>query len=161
MRTEIFMAERILCVLGKLRAGGVESMMYSYYRVLDKSRWQYDFVYEVGSEFDVPAELTAMGAGAYKVPSVSSPHKYIKAMKKLIRGGGYRIVHTNLNTLSLFSLWAAKCCGVKIRILHNHSTSSGVEKKRDIIKKVAAPVQQNAHNAPMRLLGIRSALDVR
>ena len=68
------MAERILCVLGKLRAGGVESMMYSYYRVLDKSRWQYDFVYEEGSEFDVPAELTAMGAGAYKVPSVSSPH---------------------------------------------------------------------------------------
>ena len=46
------MAERILCVLGKLRAGGVESMMYSYYRVLDKSRWQYDFVYEEGSEFD-------------------------------------------------------------------------------------------------------------
>ena len=133
------MAERILCVLGKLRAGGVESMMYSYYRVLDKSRWQYDFVYEEGSEFDVPAELTAMGAGAYKVPSVSSPHKYIKAMKKLIRGGGYRIVHTNLNTLSLFSLWAAKCCGVKIRILHNHSTSSGVEKKRDIIKKVLRP----------------------
>ena len=77
------MAERILCVLGKLRAGGVESMMYSYYRVLDKSRWQYDFVYEEGSEFDVPAELTAMGAGAYKDGTVYYPNLVIDFIDKV------------------------------------------------------------------------------
>ena len=133
------MAERILCVLGKLRAGGVESMMYSYYRLLDKNKWQYDFIYEEGSEFGIPDDILQMGAGAFVVPSVSNPIKYTKAVKEIIRKGGYRIIHSNLNTLSLFSLWAAKCCKVKIRILHNHSTSSGVEKKRDLLKKMLRP----------------------
>lgn len=133
------MAERILCVLGKLRAGGVESMMYSYYRLLNKSEWQYDFIYEEGSEFDIPSYITEMGARAFVVPSVSHPFKYIKTVKNIIKKGGYSIVHSNLNTLSLFSLWSAISCGVKTRILHNHSTSSGVEKKRDLLKKALRP----------------------
>lgn len=136
------MAERILCVLGKLRAGGVESMMYSYYRFLDKDKWQYDFIYEEDSDFGIPDDILHMGAGAFVVPNISNPIKYVKAVKEIIKKGSYRIVHSNLNTLSLFSLWAAKCCKVKIRILHNHSTSSTVEKKRDLLKKLLRPLNR-------------------
>lgn len=142
------MAERILCILGKLRAGGVESILYSYYRFLNKEKFQYDFVYEEGSEFDVPEELLSMGAKSYKIPGVGSPFKYMKALRKIIKEGDYKIVHSNLNTLSVFSLKAAKKCKVPYRILHNHSTSSGVEKKRDLIKKFLRPFNRMLTNKP-------------
>lgn len=133
------MAERILCVLGKLKAGGVESVMYSYYRTIDRTRFQYDFVYEESSDFDVPEDITALGAKSFKVPDVSSVFKYVSAVRRIIKAGKYKIVHSNLNTLSVFSLFAAWTCGVKYRILHNHTTSSPVEKKRDFLKKVLRP----------------------
>lgn len=142
------MAERILCVLGKLKAGGVESIMFSYYRNLDKSKYQYDFVYEEGSVHDIPEDIIALGARGFKVPSVGSPFAYIKAVRKLIKENKYRIVHSNLNTLAVFSLFAAWTCGVKYRILHNHSTSSGVEKKRDFIKKILRPFNVILTNKP-------------
>lgn len=142
------MAERILCVLGKLRAGGVESIMFSYYRFLDKNKYQYDFLYEEGSTFDVPEEILALGARSYKIPSVGSPIAYVAAIRKIIKENKYKTVHTNMNTLSVFSLFAAWSCGVKYRILHNHSTSSGVEKKRDIIKKILRPFNVMLTNKP-------------
>lgn len=142
------MAERILCILGKLKAGGVESIMYSYYRFLDKSKYQYDFIYEESSDFELPKDLLDMGAGAFKVPDVSSPFKYMKAVEKIIKSGNYKIVHSNLNTLSVFSLLVAKKCKVKYRILHNHSTSSGIEKKRDLIKKILRPFNVMLTNKP-------------
>ena len=133
------MAERILCILGKLSSGGVESIMFSYYRFLDKSKYQYDFVYEESSDFDLPDDILSMGAGAFKVPDVSSPFAYMNAIEKIIKNGNYKIIHSNLNTLSVFSLFVAQKCKVKYRILHNHTTSSGVEKKRDLLKKVLRP----------------------
>ncbi len=133
------MAQRILCVLGKLKSGGVESIMFSYYKKLDKESYQYDFVYEEASDSEFPQEIIDMGAGAYCVPNISSPIAYIKEIRKIIKNGNYNIVHSNLNTLSVFSLFAAATCNVKYRILHNHSTSSNKEKKRDILKKILRP----------------------
>lgn len=142
------MAERILCVLGNLRAGGVESIMFSYYRFLDKEKYQYDFIYEDGSQFDIPEEIISLGARAFKVPPVKRPFKYMKAVSKIIKDGKYRIVHSNMNTLSVFSLFSAFSCGVKYRILHNHTTSSPVEKKRDLIKKALRPFNVMLANKP-------------
>jgi len=133
------MAERILCVLGNLCAGGVESIMFSYYRFLDKEKYQYDFLYEEGSQLDIPDDIIAMGARAYKVPPIKKPFKYMKAVAKIIKEGKYRIVHSNMNTLSVFSLLPAFVCRVKYRILHNHTTSSPVEKKRNMLKKLLRP----------------------
>lgn len=142
------MAKRILCVLGNLRAGGVESIMFSYYRFLDKEKYQYDFLYEEGSKFDVPDEILALGARAYKIPPVKKPVKYVKEVCRIIKEGKYSIVHSNMNTLSVFSLFAALLCGVKYRVLHNHTTSSPVEKKRDLVKKLLRPFNTVLANKP-------------
>lgn len=125
--------------MGKLRAGGVESIMYSYYRCLDKEKYQYDFVYEKGSEFDVPEEILEMGARAFKISGIGNPFGYIRDLIRIIKKEKYSIIHTNLNSLSVFSLFAAWCCRVKYRILHNHTTSSPAEGKKTIIKKLLRP----------------------
>ena len=128
--------------------GGVVSMMHTYYRFLDKSKYQYDFVYEETADCEVPDDIIEMGARVFRVPDISSPVKYSLAIRKIIKEGNYKIVHTNLNTLSIFSLIPACLCGVKYRILHNHSTSSGVEKKRDLIKKILRPFNLWFTNKP-------------
>lgn len=148
--SEDFMAERVLCIMGKIGSGGVESIVFSYYSALDKSKFQYDIVYENDSISTVPEELLSMGARAFAISPMSHPFSYISDLRKIMKNGDYKIVHCNNSTLSLFPLIAAKMSGIKIRIIHNHSTSSKLEKKRDLAKRVLrkiAPVFANKYCA--------------
>lgn len=122
--------------MGKVAKGGVESMVFSYYTALDKSKFQYDIVYEDKSTYDIPNGIIEMGARAFKITSMSHPLAYISELRGIIKKGSYNIIHCNNNTLSVLPLIAAKSCGVKVRILHNHTTSSKAERKRDFLKRV-------------------------
>lgn len=65
--------------------------------------------------------------------------KYLKFLKRLFREKKYRIVHSNINTLSIFPLYAAKKVGVPVRIAHSHSTSNPREWKKNLIKNALRP----------------------
>ena len=41
--------------------------------------------------------------------------------------------------MSVFSLFAAKCAGVPVRIAHSHSTTNKKEKKKNLMKQVLRP----------------------
>ena len=58
---------------------------------------------------------------------------------KLFKNEHYKIVHSHINTLSLFSLFAAKRAGVPIRIAHSHSTAGKGEYKKNILKYTLRP----------------------
>lgn len=65
--------------------------------------------------------------------------KYLKFLKQLFREKKYRIVHSNINTLSVFPLYAAKKAGVPVRIAHSHSTSNPREWKKNLMKNALRP----------------------
>lgn len=65
--------------------------------------------------------------------------KYLKFLKQLFRDKKYRIVHSNINTLSVFPLYAAKKAGVPVRIAHSHSTSNPKEWKKNLPKNALRP----------------------
>ena len=46
----------------------------------------------------------------------------------------YKIVHSHINTLSIFPLRIAKKVGVPIRIAHRHSTTNKAEWKKNLMK---------------------------
>lgn len=76
----------------------------------------------------------------YKVtPYYKNPLAFTREINQVIRKNHYRIVHSNMNTLSAFPLFAAWLAGVPVRILHNHSTSSPGETKRSIMKYILRP----------------------
>lgn len=54
----------------------------------------------------------------------------------------YLIVHSNINTLSVFPLYAAKKAKVPIRIAHNHATTNKKEFKRNLIKCFLRPLNK-------------------
>ena len=59
---------RVAQVMGKLWAGGVEAVVFNYYRQMDKNQIQFDYYYDSDSTVQPPQELIDMGARFFKLP---------------------------------------------------------------------------------------------
>lgn len=127
---------RIAYVIGKMWAGGVEAVVFNYYRAIDHNKFQFDFYYDTDSTIEPPQDIVDMGARFIKLPPYQQLPKYIKELRKCLRSEHYAIVHAHLNTLSVFPLYAAWREHVPVRIAHNHSVPAGNEIKRNIAKHV-------------------------
>ena len=129
---------RVAQIIG-MSDGGVASIIMSLYRAIDKSKVQFDFFVESESKIINREEIESMGGKVIIIPSYSNVFKYMKTLKKLFIEGKYDIVHSNMSTLSIFSLRAAKKAGIKVRICHSHSTSNRKEWKKNIMKNMLRP----------------------
>ena len=130
---------RVASVIGRYIGGGVEAVTINYYRNIDKNKVQLDFICDEDSTNIPYEEIERMGGKVIIIPSYSKPFKYHKALKRILKEGNYKIIHSNINTLSVFSLFAAKCAGVPVRIAHSHSTTNKKEKKKNLMKQVLRP----------------------
>lgn len=130
---------RIAHVIGKLYAGGVESVIYNYYRHIDRTKYQFDFIIDADSKIDPPQEIIDLGARFYTVPPYQKLPQYMKELIRLFRKNRYQIVHSSMNSLSVFSLCAAWIAKVPVRICHNHSTAARGETKKNILKYILRP----------------------
>lgn len=130
---------RVPQIIGKLAAGGVESVVFNYYRNIDRTKIQFDFIIHEDSLVGFPGELIEMGANVYKIPSYKHIFKYIRSLRKILKENNYRIIHSHMNTMSVFSLFAAWSCGIKTRVCHNHSTANKSEGARAIAKYILRP----------------------
>lgn len=137
--TEIQKTIRIAQVIGKLNAAGVESVMNNYYRNLDHTKIQFDYIIDSDSTCKPPKELIELGARYYVVPPYQKLPAHIMALVKLFKENHYLIVHSGMNTLAVFSLFAAWLAKVPVRINHNHSTANKGEGKRIILKYALKP----------------------
>ena len=126
-------------IMGKWVGGGVESVIMNYYRHIDRSKIQFDFICDEDSTRIPYEEIKKLGGRVFLVPKYQKLPKYLKALEKLFKENKYRIVHANINTLSVFPLYAAKKAGVPVRISHSHSTSNRREWKRNLIKNLLRP----------------------
>lgn len=131
---------RVLQILGIVAGGGVESVIMNYYEHIDRTKVQFDFIVHNDNKIDITDKVQAMGGRVYKVtPYYKNPIAFTYDIFKIIKANHYRIVHSNMNTLSVFPLFAAWMAGTPIRILHNHSTSSPGETKRNVMKFILRP----------------------
>lgn len=128
---------RIAQMMTDMNFGGVEQVVMNYYRNIDKSKIQFDFFALEGSLIPQKEEIESLGGRVYVVPRYTHLLQYEREIIKRLKG--YPIVHSNMNTLSVFSLFGAKKAGVPVRILHNHSTAGKGEKK-NIIKFILRPL---------------------
>ena len=131
---------RVAHIIGKLNAGGVESVICNYYRHIDRSRFQFDFYFDADSVCRPRQELIGMGARYLAVPPCQRLPQYISTLTRLFRENQYQIVHSSMNTLSVFSLFAAWRAGVPVRICHNHSAGTGRgEAAKNLMKYALRP----------------------
>lgn len=130
---------RVAHVIGNWLGGGVESVVMNYYRNIDRNKVQFDFLCSESST-DIPyEEIEKLGGRVFIVPNYTKVVKYQKELKKIFKENNYKIVHSHINTLSVFPLRAAKKAGVPVRIAHSHSTTNKKEKKKNLLKQVLRP----------------------
>lgn len=126
---------KVLHVVGEMVGGGVESFIMTYFRELHD---QFDFTFVI---FDTSTiipreEIEALGGKIIIVPHVKKYFKFKKAFKKILSEEHYDIIHSHINTLSVFPLKIAVKLGCTVRIAHSHSTSSRKEVLRNSVKSV-------------------------
>lgn len=127
---------RVAHVVGKWIGGGVEAVIMNYYRNIDKSKIQFDFICDSDSTNIPYEEIKKLGGNVILVSPYQKIRKYYKELKNIFKTGNYKIVHSHINTLSIFPLCAAKAAKVPIRIAHSHSTTNKIEWKRNLLKQV-------------------------
>lgn len=130
---------RIAHIIGKWLGGGVESVVMNYYRNIDRDHIQFDFICDSDST-DIPyEEIKKLGGKVILIPPYQKIFSYHKKLKKVLKKENYKIVHSHINTLSVFPLFAAKSAGVPIRIAHSHSTTNKKEWKKNLLKQTLRP----------------------
>lgn len=133
---------RVAHIVGKMCNGGVENTVLNYYKNIDKDNIQFDFFVDEDSTIDLNVlkkEINDMGGEVYVVPPYQQLNKYIFKLSEIFKKNNYKIVHSHLNTLNIFPLYAAKKANVPVRIAHNHSTAGKGEMKKNILKYMLRP----------------------
>lgn len=130
---------RIAHIIGKWVGGGVEAVVMNYYRHIDHAKIQFDFICDSDSTNIPYDEIEKLGGKVILVSPYQRIISYLKELKIILKEGKYKIVHSHINALSVFPLYAAKKVGVPIRIAHSHSTTNKKEWKKNLLKQMLRP----------------------
>lgn len=115
--------------------GGVESFVMSYYRELHEY-CEFTFLCFDDSKIIPKEEIESLGGHVIIVPYLSHFKAFNSSLRKVLDENKYDIIHSHLNTLSVFPLRIAKKHKEPIRIAHSHSISNKKEWKRHIAKSI-------------------------
>lgn len=116
---------RILHVVTYMGRGGLETMLMNYYRHIDRSKVQFDFLVHRDFEADYDQEILSLGGRIYHLPRLNpfSIH-YHKELNSFFKNHPeYQIVHVHQDCMSSIALKAAHRNHVSVRIAHSHSSS--------------------------------------
>lgn len=127
---------RVAHIMGKMDGGGVESVVMNYYRHINRSTVQFDFIIDDDSSMVPTDEIASLGGRVFYVPSYSHLMGYRKALSGLFVTQRWQIVHSHINSLSVIPLAEAERAHVPIRIAHSHSSGGKGERVRNALKGV-------------------------
>lgn len=125
---------RVLQVVTSMDRGGLETMLMNYYRKIDRTKVQFDFLVHRQERAAYDDEIEALGGKIYRLPRLVPWSKsYLNALNAFFVGHPeYRIVHVHQDCLSSVILKAAKKCGIPVRIAHSHNSNQDKDIKYPI-----------------------------
>ena len=117
---------RVLVIAGAMNVGGIENQLMHLLRHADKNQFQIDFTTTEDHPF-YQDEMLALGAQCIRIPRTEGVHflRYCRALYRIMREGGYDIVHSHELFHSGMVLLTARLAGVKHRFVHAHNWSDG------------------------------------
>lgn len=117
---------RVLILDSVMDRGGAEAMIMNYYRNLDRTKVQLDFLVHREYRGAFEDEIEKLGGRVYRIcPNYPQNYfKYRKTFKKLLNDHPeYRIIHCNMMEYGLFAYIEAKSMGIPVIISHAHTSS--------------------------------------
>lgn len=126
---------RVLNLFTIMNRGGAETMVMNYYRHMDRSRVQLDFLVHREERGAYEDEIEALGGCIYRMPSVRpwTAHSYRKQIRHfLAEHPEYRILHSHMSELGLYAFQVAKQMDIPVRICHAHNRPHGIDLKSPV-----------------------------
>ena len=133
---------KIAIIVYKPFVGGVGFCMMNYFRHLNHAKFQIDFLVQDELPSAFVKEITAAGGAIKMLPGIKNVPKHVHTVYRILKDGKYDAVHSNVNTLSVFPLFAAWLAGTPIRISHAHSASNPKDRKRHVAKLILRPLSR-------------------
>ncbi|NER15577.1 glycosyltransferase family 1 protein [Spongiivirga citrea] len=139
---------RVLQVFTIMDRGGAESMIMNYYRALDRSKIQFDFLVHREKRGHFDDEIEKLGGQIFRMNPINPffPNSYYVQLRSFFETHkNYKIVHSHINTFSYFTLKIAQEFGLPHRIAHAHIAMKkltisdfflGGEGLKDTLKKI-------------------------
>lgn len=118
---------RILQVIGSMNRGGAEAMLMNYYRSIDRTKVQFDFVENYTGRAAYDDEIESLGGKIYNCPHFNGKNyiQYRNWWRNFFRehAGAYPIVHGHIGSCASIYLKEAKKHGI-FTIAHSHSSGT-------------------------------------
>lgn len=138
---------RVLHSVSNMDRAGIETMLMNYYRHIDRSKIQFDFLCNKTKPGAYDDEIKAMGGRIFHSPGLNPLNffKYKRFMLNLFKENPeIRIMHSHNGELAYQSLYGAYKYGIQTRICHAHNTKIEPNLKKPLkliyktqLKKVA------------------------
>ena len=127
--------KRIAIIAGVLHSGGKRNLIMEYYRHIDRTQVQFDFICDSDSNGIPEDEILALGGRVYKVAPYKQIGAHMRETYHVLKENKYEIMHAFDNTLNVFPMFLGWLAGVKVRI--SESISKGDKNEKKTIVKLA------------------------
>jgi glycosyltransferase involved in cell wall biosynthesis len=115
-----------------MNRGGLETMLMNYFRQIDRTKIQFDFMVHREEKGHYDDEIESLGGKIYRMPQIrpGNYRKYFNLLNEFFsEHKEYKVVHAHNNENSSFVLRAAKRFEVPCRIAHSHLSDLGIDIK--------------------------------
>ena len=130
--------ERIAVIMGKMHSGGKKNLVMEYYRNIDRTKIQFDFICDEDSNAIPTDEIEALGGRVYVIAPYQQIFKNMSQMRKICKENKYKVIHAYNGTMNLFPMFIGWTCGIPIRISESISMAHKADKKT-ILKNMLKP----------------------
>lgn len=116
---------RVLHSVSNMARAGIETMLMNYYREIDRSQLQFDFLANKPIPGEYDDEIRAMGGRVFVSPGLNPLHypQYRRYVADLLHDNpDIKIVHAHNEAMGYYALQSAKNAGIRVRIAHAHNT---------------------------------------
>ena len=123
---------RVLNLFTIMNYGGAETMVMNYYRSIDRTKVQFDFMVHREEKGVYDDEIEALGGRIYRMPPLRPNNipKYKKMLDEFFsKHREYSTIHAHMSERALYIFQSAKKNNVPNRICHAHSRPLGFEPK--------------------------------
>ena len=121
-----------------MHSGGKRNLIMEYYRHIDRTKVQFDFICDSDSNGIPEEEIARLGGRVYKVAPYKHIFAHLKETYHILKKNKYDIMHAFDNTLNLFPMCIGYLAGVTVRISESISKGDKNEKKT-LIKYTLRP----------------------
>lgn len=136
---------RVLNLFTIMDRGGAETMVMNYYRHIDRTKVQFDFLVHREQRGAYDDEIEALGGRIYRLCPIY-PQNFARYKRDIrtffLEHPEYKIIHSHMSELGYFVFREAERQGVPVRICHAHNAPNGFDAKmivRTYLKKRMMP----------------------